>query len=95
MLLPLFLILNIMATKVGVKANGTLKKGFKYKKGGGVVKAKITTLKKKVAPKKKVAKKKTVNKGSLKASLLSAGVRLPHGYAIVKRAVKKRTVKMK
>jgi hypothetical protein len=26
--------------KVGVTAKGTLKKGYKYKKGGGVVKAK-------------------------------------------------------
>lgn len=26
--------------KAGVKANGTLKKGYKYKKGGAVVKAK-------------------------------------------------------
>lgn len=27
-------------SKVGVKANGTLKKGFRYAKGGRVVKAK-------------------------------------------------------
>lgn len=28
------------ATKTGVKANGTLKKGYRYAKGGRVVKAK-------------------------------------------------------
>lgn len=27
-------------SKVGLKANGTLKKGYKFKKGGGVVPAK-------------------------------------------------------
>lgn len=26
-------------SKVGLKANGTLKKGYRFKKGGGVVKA--------------------------------------------------------
>lgn len=29
--------------KAGLKANGTLKKGYRFKKGGGVVKAKGTT----------------------------------------------------
>ncbi len=32
--------------KKGLKANGTLKKGYRFKKGGGVVKAKNTTTKK-------------------------------------------------
>lgn len=36
----------------GVKANGQLKPGYKYKKGGGVVKAKCKTT---CAPKKKKA----------------------------------------
>lgn len=27
----------------GLKANGTLKKGYRFKKGGGAVKAKATT----------------------------------------------------
>ncbi|WP_275661035.1 hypothetical protein [Vibrio brasiliensis] len=34
------------ARKTGLKANGTLKKGYRFKKGGGVVKAKGTTTKK-------------------------------------------------
>ncbi|GAL24973.1 hypothetical protein JCM19239_5800 [Vibrio variabilis] len=32
--------------KVGLKANGTLKKGYRFAKGGRVVKAKSTTTKK-------------------------------------------------
>ncbi|WP_267967699.1 hypothetical protein [Vibrio maritimus] len=32
--------------KVGLKANGTLKKGYRFAKGGRVVKAKGTTTKK-------------------------------------------------
>lgn len=31
------------ARKTGLKANGTLKKGYRFKKGGGVVKAKAST----------------------------------------------------
>jgi len=27
-------------SRVGLKANGTLKKGYRYKRGGGVIKAK-------------------------------------------------------
>ncbi len=33
--------------KKGLKANGTLKKGYRFKKGGQVVKAKNTTVKRK------------------------------------------------
>ena len=33
--------------KIGLKANGRLKKGYKFKKGGGVVKVKVSTTKKK------------------------------------------------
>lgn len=33
--------------KTGLKASGTLKKGYRFKKGGGVVKAKNTTIKRK------------------------------------------------
>lgn len=40
----------------GVKTDGTLKKGYKYKKGGGVVKAKAATKPK--AKKRTPAKKK-------------------------------------
>ncbi|HHP0488534.1 TPA: hypothetical protein ACRZ4F_004384 [Vibrio harveyi] len=36
--------------KVGLKANGTLKKGYRFKKGGGVIK--VSTTKRK-APKRK------------------------------------------
>lgn len=36
----------------GVKADGTLKKGYKYLKGGRVVKAKAVTTKKKTVKKK-------------------------------------------
>ncbi len=36
--------------KVGLKANGTLKKGYKFKKGGGVVK--VPTAKKRKTKKK-------------------------------------------
>ena len=45
---------------VGLKANGTLKKGYKYKKGGAVVLAKTAT--KKAAPKRKVGKRKATKK---------------------------------
>ncbi|WP_268847892.1 hypothetical protein [Flavobacterium aestivum] len=41
----------------GLKANGTLKKGFKYLKGGKIVKVTAKTTVKKKAPKKKSAKK--------------------------------------
>ena len=34
-------------SRVGLKANGTLKKGYRYKKGGGVVKAKAATTRRK------------------------------------------------
>ncbi len=34
-------------TKKGLKANGTLKKGFRYAKGGKIVKTKSTSKKKK------------------------------------------------
>jgi hypothetical protein len=47
----------------GLKVDGTLKKGFKYIKGGKVVKTTPTPSKtKKVCDKKPVAKKKTVGK---------------------------------
>lgn len=39
----------------GVKLNGTLKKGYKYKKGGGVVKAKAANPSK---PKKRTTAKR-------------------------------------
>lgn len=39
--------------KTGLKANGTLKKGYRFKKGGGVVKAKGTTTKRKTRRKHK------------------------------------------
>ncbi len=39
--------------KAGLKANGTLKKGYRFKKGGGVVKTKGTTTKRKPAKRKK------------------------------------------
>ncbi|ODS09828.1 hypothetical protein [Vibrio scophthalmi] len=39
--------------KVGLKSNGTLKKGYRFKKGGGVVKAKNTTVKRKTKKKRK------------------------------------------
>ncbi len=38
--------------KKGLKANGTLKKGYRFKKGGGVVKAKGTTIKRKARKRK-------------------------------------------
>lgn len=38
--------------KEGVKADGTLKKGFRYAKGGRVVKAKTTTTRKKKTAKR-------------------------------------------
>lgn len=44
--------------KEGVKADGTLKKGFRYAKGGRVVKAKAATAKKKTTTKRKTVKKK-------------------------------------
>ncbi|MCV9929044.1 hypothetical protein OIU83_15370 [Flavobacterium sp. LS1R49] len=47
----------------GLKSDGTLKKGFKYIKGGKIVKAKATTTKAKPA-KKKTVKKPTVRKAS-------------------------------
>lgn len=31
--------------KAGLKANGTLKKGYRFKKGGGIIKVKGTTKK--------------------------------------------------
>ena len=40
--------------KVGLKANGKLKKGYKFKKGGGVVKVPAT--------KRKTTKRKTKKK---------------------------------
>jgi len=40
------------ARKTGLKANGTLKKGYRFKKGGGVVKAKGTTTKRKTRKRK-------------------------------------------
>lgn len=39
--------------KTGLKVNGTLKKGYRFKKGGGVVKAKGTTIKHKKNRKRK------------------------------------------
>lgn len=39
--------------KVGLKANGTLKKGYRFAKGGRVVKAKNTTTKKTARRKRK------------------------------------------
>ena len=42
-----------MASKAGLKANGRLKKGYKFKKGGGTVK--VSTTKKK--PTKRSRKK--------------------------------------
>lgn len=54
----------------GLKANGTLKKGFKYIKGGKIVKiVPKSTVKKKVAKKKpiiKTTKKKMVKKKATK-----------------------------
>jgi hypothetical protein len=47
----------------GLKSDGTLKKGFKYIKGGKIVKVKAATTKAKPV-KKKTAKKKTVKKAS-------------------------------
>lgn len=44
--------------KAGLKKNGTLKKGFKYKKGGTIVAVKATPVKRKVAKKKPTKKKK-------------------------------------
>ncbi len=38
--------------KTGVKANGTLKKGYRYAKGGKVVKAKSSTAKRKTRKRK-------------------------------------------
>ncbi len=43
---------------VGVKKNGTLMKGYKYKKGGAVVKAKAATKVKKNQPLKRRLQKK-------------------------------------
>lgn len=43
-----------MASKAGLKSNGRLKKGYKFKKGGGTVK--VSTTKKK--PVKRKSKKK-------------------------------------
>ena len=37
-------------SKVGLKKNGTLKKGYKFKKGGGVVK--VPTAKRKITKRK-------------------------------------------
>jgi hypothetical protein len=45
----------------GLKADGTLKKGFKYVKGGKIVKVEIVKAK---PVKKKAAKKKTIKKAS-------------------------------
>lgn len=42
----------------GVKADGTLKKGYKYAKGGRVVKAKAAAPKKKAPAKRKPAARK-------------------------------------
>ncbi|MEZ8106810.1 hypothetical protein [Vibrio cortegadensis] len=39
--------------KAGLKANGTLKKGYRFKKGGGVVKAKGNTTTKRKTRKRK------------------------------------------
>lgn len=36
-----------MASKAGLKANGRLKKGYKFKKGGGVIKVSTTKRKRK------------------------------------------------
>jgi hypothetical protein len=47
----------------GLKSDGTLKKGFKYIKGGKIVKVKTVTAKAKPV-KKKVTKKKPVKKAS-------------------------------
>lgn len=47
----------------GLKSDGTLKKGFKYIKGGKIVKVKVVTTKAKPV-KKKVTKKKPVKKAS-------------------------------
>jgi hypothetical protein len=47
----------------GLKSDGTLKKGFKYMKGGKIVKVKATVTKAKPA-KKKTVKKKAVKKAS-------------------------------
>lgn len=47
----------------GLKSDGTLKKGFKYIKGGKIVKVKAVTTKAKPV-KKKVTKKKPVKKAS-------------------------------
>lgn len=74
-----------MATKVGVKKNGTLKKGYRYAKGGRVVKAKSasagvtpslfggTTVK----PKRKYAKGSTSNpEADKKRKALKPGKRI-------------------
>ncbi|WP_281322070.1 hypothetical protein [Flavobacterium aestivum] len=50
----------------GLKADGTLKKGFKYLKGGKIVKVTVKPTVKKKSVKKKVAKKKPVKKATKK-----------------------------
>jgi hypothetical protein len=42
-----------------------------------------------------MATKKKTTKTALKKSLKSAGLRLPHGYSIVRRAKKKKAAKKK
>ena len=55
-----------MATKkVGLKADGKLKKGYRYNENGRIVKAKKTTAKKTTA-KKTTAKKTTAKKTTAK-----------------------------
>lgn len=82
---------------IGKKVDGTLKKGFKYAKGGKVVKAKAATVKKKLESKPKAAaKSKTIKTtGGLSSMLKANGVRLPHGYQVVKRTTKKAATKKK
>ncbi len=78
---------------VGLKKDGTLKKGFKYAKGGKVVKAKLNgvakTKKKATTTAKKLCAKVIKREGVKQDGTLKKGFKYAKGGKVVKAAAKK------
>lgn len=70
--------------KVGLKKDGTLKKGFKFKKGGAVVKAKGLNAPQTAGLRKVVAKSIGIAGLKKKDGTLKKGFKYKKGGAIVK-----------